>query len=99
MMSVNLESLIKESVEAAKGKDAQLEYQVTSSAETENITTEVTVRFDASGPEAHLSLKRLLEHLDREATIADVQLYGAPEKKVIVQGSVGSKLFKVLIVF
>jgi len=92
-----LESFLKESVNAASLASGTLEFQVTDSAETGNISSVVTVRFAKDAGEAILSLNRLVDRLKEQTVVAAVDAVGPPASEVAVQGATDGINYKIVI--
>jgi len=92
-----LESFLKESVNAASLASGTLEFQVTDSAETGNISSVVTVRFAKDAGEAILSLNRLVDRLKEQTVVAAVDAFGPPASEVAVHGATDGINYKIVI--
>ena len=96
MKAGEIAKLLTDGIETARFGETHLEYETTESPETENITTVMNVRFGEGGMEPCVSLNRLVEYIEKYATLGSIDLLGPPACEVVVHGVYQSKPLKII---
>jgi hypothetical protein len=92
-----LHSVLKNALEAAKLPGTELSYETSMSVDTESVCAQLAVQFVHSATQPSLCLTHLMEQLQRQTTVASMDLVGAPRNQVILQGSADEISYKVVL--